>query len=109
MLKLTAARTRLNTNGHGNHINKRDITPEFKNVIDVVSVSLNTFEPKQYAKIMGVDTALYNEMINFTRNAKKYAEKVVMSIVTIDEVDIEKARRVAEDKIGVEFRVREHF
>ncbi len=108
-VKDKSGRTRLNTNGHGNFINKRDITPEFKNLIDVVSVSLNTFDPKQYARIMGLETGLYNEMINFTRQAKQFAEKVVMSIVTIDEVDIEKARRIAEDKIGVEFRVREHF
>jgi TatD DNase family protein len=108
-VKDKGGRTRLNTNGHGNYINKRDLTPEFKNLIDVVSVSLNTFDPKQYAKIMGLDTALYNEMINFTRQAKQFANKVVMSIVTIDEVDIEKARKIAEDKIGVEFRVREHF
>jgi len=108
-VKDNSGRTRLNTNGHGNHINKRDITPEFQNLIDVVSVSLNTFDPKQYAKIMGLDTGLYNEMINFTRQAKQFAGKVVMSIVTIDEVDIEKARKIAEDKLGVEFRVREHF
>jgi len=108
-VKEKGGRTRLNTNGHGNHINKRDITPEFKNLIDVVSVSLNTFDPRQYAKIMGLDTALYNEMINFTRQVKQFAEKVVMSIVTIDEIDIEKARKIAEDKIGVKFRVREHF
>ncbi|NNG27015.1 MAG: YchF/TatD family DNA exonuclease [Ignavibacteriaceae bacterium] len=108
-VKEKGGRTRLNTNGHGNHINKRDITPEFKNLIDVVSVSLNTFDPRQYAKIMGLDTGLYNEMINFTRQAKQFAEKVVMSIVTIDEIDIEKARKIAEDKMGVEFRVREHF
>jgi len=108
-VKDNGGRTRLNTNGHGNHINKRDITPEFKNLIDVVSVSLNTFDPRQYARIMGLDTGLYNEMINFTRQAKQFAEKVVMSIVTIDEVDIEKARKIAEEKIGVEFRVRKHF
>ena len=108
-VKDKGGRTRLNTNGHGNHINKRDITPEFKNLIDVVSVSLNTFDPRQYARIMGLDTGLYNEMINFTRQAKQFAEKVVMSIVTIDEVDIEKARKIAEEKIGVEFRVRKHF
>ena len=109
-LKIKAEEARrLNTNGHGNYINKRDLTPEFKNLIDVVSVSLNTFDPKQYAKIMGLDTALYNEMINFTRQAKQFANRVVMSIVTIDEVDIEKARKIAEDKIGVEFRVRNIF
>ena len=42
-VKDKGGRTRLNTNGHGNFINKRDITPEFKNLIDVVSVSFKYF------------------------------------------------------------------
>ena len=33
--------TRLNTNGLGNLEHGRDITPEFKNILDVVSISLN--------------------------------------------------------------------
>ena len=33
---------RINTNGLGNLINGRDITPDFKGMIDVVSISLNT-------------------------------------------------------------------
>ena len=33
--------TRLNTNGQGNLINKRDIVPELKGRIDLVNVSLN--------------------------------------------------------------------
>ena len=32
---------RLNTNGHGNAINGRDITAELKEAADIVSVSLN--------------------------------------------------------------------
>ncbi|MCU0412964.1 MAG: YchF/TatD family DNA exonuclease, partial [Ignavibacteriaceae bacterium] len=48
-VKAKGGRTRLNTNGHGNIINKRDITPELKGLVDVVSISLNTFDPKQYS------------------------------------------------------------
>ena len=33
---------RVNTNGQGSLINERDITPEFKGLIDTVSISLNT-------------------------------------------------------------------
>jgi hypothetical protein len=32
-----------------------------------------------------------------------------MSIVSIDEVDIERARKIAEEEVGAEFRVREYF
>ena len=43
--------TRLNTNGLGNLEHGRDITPDFKNILDVVSISLNAATPKKYFKI----------------------------------------------------------
>ena len=43
--------TRLNTNGQGNLINKRDIVPELKNKIDLVNVSLNASCAEKYQKI----------------------------------------------------------
>ena len=104
-----AGRTRLNTNGHGSFINKRDITPEFKGLIDTVSISINTVEPRQYAKIMKLDTRFFNEMVNFAKNVKQYTDKLVMSVVSIDEVEINKAKEVVENKFGAEFRVRPYF
>ncbi|HSW54975.1 MAG TPA: TatD family hydrolase [Ignavibacteriaceae bacterium] len=108
-VKDNGGKTRLNTNGHGNIINKRDITPEMKGLIDVVSISLNTFDPKQYSELVGLDTSYYDEMIDFAKKSKPFVEKVVMSIVSIDEVDIEHARKITEEEIGAEFRVREFF
>ena len=108
-IKENGGKTRLNTNGHGNAINKRDITPELSGLIDVVSISLNTFNPKQYSELMGLKVSYFNEMINFAKGAKLFVEKVVMSIVSVDEVDIERSRKIAEENIGAEFRVREYF
>jgi TatD DNase family protein len=108
-IKENGGKTRLNTNGHGNAINKRDITPELSGLIDVVSISLNTFNPKQYSELMGLKVSYFNEMINFAKGAKQFVEKVVMTIVSVDEVDIERSRKIAEENIGVEFRVREYF
>ena len=101
--------TRLNTNGHGNIINKRNITPELNGLIDVVSISLNTFDPKQYSMLVGLERSYFNDMVNFAKDSKPFVEKVVMTIVSIDEVDIERARKTVEEKIGAEFRVREFF
>lgn len=39
---------RINTNGHGNLIHKRDIVPELKGLIDKISVSLNSDNAEQY-------------------------------------------------------------
>ncbi len=108
-VKSNGGKTRLNTNGHGNVINKKDITPEMKGLIDTISISLNSYEPKQYAELMQVSEDHFTEMKNFARSAKKYVNKVVMSIVSLDEVEVEKSRKVVEDEIGVEFRVREYF
>jgi len=49
------------------------------------------------------------EMKNFARLAKPFVKKVVMSVVSLDEVEIEKSRKVVEEEIGAEFRVRNYF
>lgn len=100
--------TRLDTDGHGNFINKRDITPELEGLIDTVSISLNSTDPEQYAKLMRVDKELHNEMIEFAKKAKNYTN-VVMSIVGIPEVDSEAAKKFVTEEIGVSFRQRTYF
>jgi len=108
-VKENGGKTRLNTNGHGNIINKKNITPEMNGLIDIVSISLNTFDPKQYSELVGLDTSYFDEMIDFAKKSKPFVGKVVMTIVSIDEVDIELARKITEEEIGAEFRVREFF
>jgi TatD DNase family protein len=108
-VKQNGGKTRLNTNGHGNIINKKDITPEMKNLIDVVSISFNSFSPKQYSDLMKVDENYFYQMLDFAKKAKQYVKKVVMTVVDFDEVEIEKAKKVVEDEIGAEFRVRHYF
>jgi TatD DNase family protein len=107
-VKDNGGKTRLNTDGHGNFINKKDITPELKGLVDTVSISLNSTDPEQYAKLMRVDPAMHKEMLDFAKKAKKYS-KVVLSIVGLDEVDKEKAKDLAVNQLGVEFRERGYF
>lgn len=108
-VKENGGRTRLNTNGHGNYINRRDITPELKGLIDVVSISFNSFNPRQYSQLMRVDELHFYEMLDFAKKCKPYVEKVVMTVVNLDEVEVEHARKVVEEEIGAEFRVRHYF
>jgi hypothetical protein len=70
---------------------------------------LNSADPDQYAKLMQVDKSLFYEMVNFTKEAKKYIPEVVVTIVDLKEVDKEKARKFAEEELGVKFRAREYF
>ena len=101
--------TRLNTDGHGNVINKKDITPEMKGIIDTVSVSLNSADPEQYSQIMGIDKKMFFEMKDFVEKVKQFVKNVVLTIVTVDNIDIEKARKFTEDELGVTFRERPYF
>ncbi len=107
-IKDNGGRTRINTDGHGNYINKRNITPELEGLIDVVSISLNSTDPDQYAELMRVSPEMHSEMLDFAKKANNYS-KVVMSIVGLDEVDTQKAKDLVVNQLGVEFRKREYF
>ncbi len=48
-------------------------------------------------------------MVDFAGEAKKYVPDVIMSVVGMDEVDVEKAKRYVEDVLGVKYRVRPYF
>ena len=108
-VKENDGRTRLITNGHGCLINKRDIVPELSGLIDIVSISFNSTDPRQYSEMVGLGTDSFNEMINYAKEAKNYCEKVVMTVIAMEEINIERARKVVEEKIGAEFRVRQYF
>lgn len=98
---------RINTNGLGNLIHGEDITPQFKGLIDVVSISLNADNAEKYDKICRSDygeEAFYS-VIEFARKCKNYVPKVILTVVELPEIDIEKCRKIAEE-LGVGFRVR---
>ena len=83
-VKENNGKTRINTDGHGNYINKRDITPELEGLIDTVSISLNSTDRNQYAELMRVEPEhCMHEMIDFAKKADKYSN-VVMSIVGLE-------------------------
>jgi TatD DNase family protein len=108
-VKSNGGNTRINTNGHANYIHKRDITPEMKGLIDCVSISLNSSDSKEYARLMRVKESLYDEMKSFAVKAKDFVPKVVLSVVDYPGVDIEESKRIAEEELGVEFRLRAYF
>jgi len=100
---------RLNTNGHGNLIAGRDITPKFAGLLDTVSISLNCANAEDYNKVchpvFGV--AAYDGLLDFAKRCVPYVKNVILSVVdtTIPPEDIEKCKQLA-DSIGVTLRVR---
>ncbi|MEW6510267.1 MAG: TatD family hydrolase [Bacteroidota bacterium] len=109
-VKGQGGKTRLNTDGHGNIINKRNIVPELAGLIDAVSISLNTTDPRQYGELMQIDGArFFPAMVEFAREAVRLLPRVVMTIVDLDEVDKERARTLVEKEIGASFTTRPFF
>lgn len=107
-VKANGGNTRINTNGHGNIINKRNIAPEMEAIIDSISISLNSHDKSQYANLMRLPETYYDEMLDFAQKCKPFVKDVVLSVVDYPEVDVTASKAVA-DSIGVQFRVRGYF
>lgn len=105
-IKGQGGRVRINTNGHGNIINGRNIVPELKDIVDSLSISLDAENEKKYDKICRPAVkGAYKGVISFIREAVKVIPDVKVTVVEIPGVDVEKCRAVAKD-LGVELRVR---
>ncbi len=79
-------------------------------MVDSVSISLNSIDPGQYGKLMRIDGERFHRaMVDFAREAKKHIPDVTMTIVDIEGVDIERARRFVEEEVGVSFKRRQYF
>ena len=100
---------RVNTNGQGSLINKRDITPEFKGLIDTVSISLNTPNAEEYLNLTRsrYGKSAFPAMLEFAQNVKEFVPHVVMSTVatTITHEEEMQCQTIC-DKLGVTYRIR---
>ena len=109
-LKKSSVFVRINTNGHGSMIHKRNICPELKGIVDRVSVSLNASNARDYYKIhkpaFGLKT--FNGVIDFVKECRKYIPEVVLTTLRMPGIDIKKCRRLAR-MLGVEFSVRPYL
>ena len=101
---------RINTNGLGNLINKKDITPLFEGLIDAVSISLNSSDPQVYLERVRpkFGKEAHAAMLEFASQAVKYVPNVKMTTVstTISKEDEKKCQEIC-DKLGVGYRIRQ--
>ena len=107
--KAKGAKIRIDTNGQGNLIHRRNILPELKGLIDAVSVSLNAADQAGYQKICvsQFKENAYSGVKEFLKEAKKYIPDVTASVVTFEGTDVEACRKIAEEDLKVKFRVRQ--
>ena len=98
---------RIDTNGHGSHINGRDIAPEMKGRIDTVSVSLNRETAAAYDAIVHPNfPGAFDAMCGFTRRCAAEGVDVMMTVVdNMPKEEIEACRKLCEE-LGARFRVR---
>lgn len=101
--------TRINTNGLGNLVNDRDITPDLKGLIDTISISLNTPNKERYYELtrsrFGIDS--FDAMLDFAKKASEYVPNVILSTVatTITKEEEQECQRIC-DELGVTYRIR---
>lgn len=101
---------RVNTNGHANFVEKRNVVPELKGLVDEFSVSLNGATKEEYDEYSRpkFDEA-YDEMKKFIKACSDEGISVVASVVDGYKgrhLDLEKCEKIAKD-LGAKFRVRE--
>lgn len=102
-------KTRLNTNGHGNLINGRDISRDLLGRIDLVNVSLNAPDGAGYAAVCRPQLAgaTLQTVIDFARALKSSGVPCLFSVVDcIGEAAVEQCRGIAR-LTGIPLRVRE--
>lgn len=91
--------TRLNTNGQGNLINKRDIVPDLKGKIDFVNISLNFSCAEKYQPVCRSQYGAsgFDAMLEFARQCRRNDVACRFSIVDcIGEAEVEACKRLAE-------------
>lgn len=100
-------RIRMDTNGHGSHINGRDIAPELAGRVDTVSVSLNRADAAAYDAVVHPDfPGAFEAMCAFTRACAAAGVDVVMTVVdNMPAPDIEAAAALCA-ALHARFRVR---
>ena len=101
---------RVNTNGHANFVNKRNVVPELKGLVDEFSVSLNGATKEEYDEYSQpkFDEA-YEEMKKFIKACSDENISVVASVVEGYKgrhLNLEKCEKIA-NELGAKFRVRE--
>ena len=100
---------RINTNGHANLINGRNVCAELAGRIHTLSISLNATNAADYVALCHPiqGEAAYQAMLDFAREAARYVSQVVLTIVDKDKTaeEIKRCRAIAAE-LGVTLRIR---
>jgi TatD DNase family protein len=105
-IKKGGGQVRINTNGHGNLIHKRNILPELHNLVDSLSISIDAPDREAYERVcVPMFSNAFDGILDFIRESKKYVPSIQLTVVDTGDIDTGKCKNVAED-LGVGFRIR---
>ncbi|MDD4166782.1 MAG: TatD family nuclease-associated radical SAM protein, partial [Endomicrobiaceae bacterium] len=109
-IKSKGAKVRINTAGLANKYHNRNILPELKGLVDIISVSLNGSNPQEHNKLNNpaFKEKSFDEVIDFIKQAKIYIPSVTVTAVELPGLDTEKIKKIA-DSLGVSFRSRPYL
>ena len=100
---------RINTNGLADLIWQKQTAPSLKDLIDTVSISLNTPNQEDYLKVVRpkFGSGSYDAMLRFAKDCTAYVPNVVMTVVDVvtSKEEQEQCRKICEN-IGARLRVR---
>ncbi len=100
-------RVRLNTDGLANLVYGRDVTPDFEDIIQALSVSLNAQDETTYNRhCRPLLAGAYDAALDFVKRAREFVPEITLTAIDgLPGVDIDACRRIADD-LGVGFRRR---
>ena len=103
-------KTRINTNGHANRINEKDVTSIIVKSIDTIGISLNDVSHDAYNDICHpIYEDGFEEMLDFAKKCIEKGGNVVFSVVDcIGREKIEEAKKIAAS-LGATLRIREEI
>ena len=103
---------RLNTNGHAMLYCNEDFLPRFRQLIDCVSVSLNSPDAQSYVALCKPEhgTKAFDAMLSFTEACAKYVPDVQMTVVgeTLDKYQLALCHALA-NRCNAKLRVRTYI
>ena len=110
-LKAQGVTVMVNTNGQANLIHNRDVTAEMKGLFDIVSISLNNKNAKEYNEVCKsrFGEKAYDALLEFGKNCARAGIETIYTVVDIlPGEDMRRCEQIAKAH-GGRLRVRKHI
>jgi TatD DNase family protein len=107
-LKRLGIPLRLNTNGQGNMINRRDVVPELAEAFDAVSISLGAHDRATYVRLCRPDAGerAFDAALDFIRRSAASRMECTVTVLDHPVVDVEACRALVAAIPKAKFRIR---